>query len=117
MYFSRYPTNSIDLPFQIPDHNISYSIIITIIKTCHTSYRPRGLLALPFLTVLPVMPGLDAMLAAPPALLVDSPRGFPLVVARLPAAPVMSLSELPYSRTMSPQPRDVFAMLLVISDV
>ena len=51
------------------------------------------------------------MLAMAPTPLVDKPSGFPFVVARLPAAPVTSLSELPYSRTMSPQVRDVFAML------
>jgi hypothetical protein len=57
------------------------------------------------------MPALEAMLAAPPVAPVDRPSGFPLVVARLPAAPVTSLIELPYSRTMSPQVRLVFAML------
>lgn len=55
------------------------------------------------------------MLAAPPAALVDRPRGLFFVVARLPSAPVMFLIELPYSRTMSPHPRDVFAMLWIVS--
>lgn len=54
---------------------------------------------------------LTAVLAAPPPPPVDKPKGFPFVGARLPAAPVMSLSELPYSRTRSPHERDVFAML------
>jgi hypothetical protein len=74
-------------------------------------YNPRGLLALPFFTDDPVTPGLAAILAAPPAAPVVRPSGFPLVVARLPAAPVTSLIELPYSRTMSPQDRLVFAIL------
>jgi hypothetical protein len=74
-------------------------------------HKPNGLLAVPFLVELPVTPGRLAILAAAPTPLVDNPSGFDFVVARLPAAPVMSLSELPYSRTISPQLRDVFAIL------
>ena len=55
------------------------------------------------------------MLAIPPTPLVLRPSGFLFVEERLPAAPVMSLSEFPYSRTMSPQVRDWFAMLWFVS--
>lgn len=53
--------------------------------------------------------------AIPPAPLVLRPRGFLCVVERLPGAPVMSLSEFPYSRTMSPHVREVFVILYMIS--
>jgi len=69
-------------------------------------YNPKGLLAVPF-----PLAELTAVLAAPLPPPVDKPKGFPFVGARLPAAPVMSFSEFPYSRTMSPHERDVFAML------
>jgi hypothetical protein len=79
------------------------------------TYRPNGLLAEPPLfpepPEIPGTPGLLAMDAIPPTPLVLKPRGFLFVVDRLPGAPVMSLRELPYSRTMSPQVRDEFAML------
>ena len=112
--FSRYPTNSID-----PNSHVSYTFVSYIVSRSpyHALYKPKGLPALPFLTVLLVTPGLEAMLAAPPATPVDRPRGLIFVVARLPAAPVTSLMELPYSRTISPQPRDVFAMLSFVSMV
>lgn len=74
-----------------------------------TIQSPSGLLALPVLTA-----GRLDILAAAPTPLVLSPRGFDFVVALLPAAPVISLSELPYSRTTSPHERDVFAMLLFV---
>jgi hypothetical protein len=51
------------------------------------------------------------MLAIPPTPLVLNPSGFLFVVDRLPGAPVMSLSEFPYPRTMSPQVRDWFVIL------
>jgi hypothetical protein len=75
------------------------------------SYNPNGLLADPF--------PLDLVMddAVPPSPPVCNPNGFPFVVARLPAAPVMSLMELPYSRTMSPHVRDVFAILQRVSSV
>lgn len=71
-------------------------------------YNPKGLFAVPFLGVLP---GLDDIAAFAPPWLLASPRGFLLVPARAPDAPVTSLTEFPYSRTASPQPRDVFVML------
>jgi hypothetical protein len=51
----------------------------------------------------------------PPTPLVLSPSGFLFVEERLPGAPVMSLRLFPYSRTMSPQVRDWFAMLWDVS--
>lgn len=75
-------------------------------------YNPKGLLALAFFAVpLPPIPPptLDKPLMAP-APLVLNPSGFPFVGARVPCAPDMSLSEFPYSRTVSPQVRDVFAI-------
>jgi hypothetical protein len=54
------------------------------------------------------------MALAPPPVL-DRPSGFPPVVAREPVAPVTSLSELPYSRTASPQVRDVLARLAMVN--
>jgi hypothetical protein len=82
-------------------------------------YRPRGLLAepppLPEPPERPGTPGLLAMDATPPTPLVLRPRGFLFVVDRLPGAPVMSLRELPYSRTMSPQVRDELAILQCVS--
>ena len=95
-------------------YRITYITLFSLLP-CSLLYNPKGLLALPFFTVLPVIPGREAMFAAPPVAPVDNPRGFPFVVARLPAAPVMSLIELPYSRTMSPQVLDVFAILYIIS--
>jgi hypothetical protein len=53
--------------------------------------------------------------AIPPTPLVLKPSGFLFVEERLPGAPVMSFSELPYSRTMSPQVRDWFAILRRVS--
>jgi hypothetical protein len=114
--FARYPINSIDLDFRSSYHIQSRHIVhCSFLIEVTPIYSPKGLPALPFLTVVPVTPGLEAMLAAPPAAPVDKPSGFPFVVARLPAAPVTSLIELPYSRTMSPQPREVFAMLCIVS--
>jgi hypothetical protein len=72
---------------------------------------PSGFVAVPLLTELPVTPGREAILAEAAAPLVDSPRGFVFVVARLPCAPLMSLTEFPYSRRTSPQLRDVLAIL------
>jgi len=78
----------------------------------HSLYNPKGLPAVPDFAFPGVTPGLLAILAAAPTPLVEIPSGFVFVVARLPGAPVMSLTELPYSRIMSPQLRDVFAMLI-----
>lgn len=81
--------------------------------------RPSGLLAvpppLPEPPERPGTPGRLAMDAIPPTPLVLKPRGFLFVVDRLPGAPVMSLRELPYSRTISPQVRDEFAILRYVS--
>jgi len=90
------------------NQTISYSYILF---SSSFPYNPKGLLAVPLFTLDPVTPGRLAILAFAPTPLVDRPSGFVFVVARLPAAPVMSLSELPHSRTESPQPRDEFAIL------
>lgn len=111
--FLRYPTNSIDLDPHVSYHSNFY-LTLALCPSPHF-YNPKGLLALPFLTAPPVKPGLEAILAAPPAAPVDRPSGFPFVVARLPAAPVISLIELPYSLTISPQPLDVFDILCIVS--